>query len=108
MSVSPKKYQTMTEAVNALAKRGYTYDFQYEDCSLYCKSINHRFRSNDLLITEVYRFEGMSDPDDNSAVYAIESKDGFKGILIDAYGVYSDEQKALFLKDIPVKECADE
>lgn len=103
MSATPRNYQTLLEAVEALTKRGYDYEFQYDCGTLFCRQTNHRFKSDELLITEVYRFEGMSDPTDSSVVYAIESKDGIKGILIDAYGAYSDENKGEFLKDIPVK-----
>ena len=38
---------------------------------------------------EVYRFEGMSDPDDNAVVYALEAADGTKGVIVDAYGTYA-------------------
>ena len=42
-------------------------------------------------VVESYRFEGMSDPEDNSVVYAIESLDGtFKGVLVSGYGAYAD------------------
>ena len=44
----------------------------------------------DFKITEMYRFEGDSSPDDNSVLYAIESKDGIKGVLVDAYGTYAE------------------
>ena len=37
----------------------------------------------------MHRFEGMSSTDDNSILYAISSKDGIKGTLVDAYGVYA-------------------
>ena len=56
------------------------------------------------MITAVYRFEGMSDPDDNVVLYAIESNTGVKGLLVDAYGAYADEHKAAFIKDILVVE----
>jgi hypothetical protein len=32
----------------------------------------------------------MSNPDDNSVLFAIESNDGLKGTLLDAYGVYAE------------------
>lgn len=104
MSYSPKKYDTMLEAIEGLTQRGYTYNFHYENGALYCSGTDHCFQPDQLLITEVYRYEGISDPTDNSVVYAIESKDGHKGLLVDAYGAYSDEFKTDFLKDIPVKE----
>jgi hypothetical protein len=37
------------------------------------------------------RFEGNSDPIDNSIVYAISANDNsVKGVLVDAYGVYAE------------------
>jgi hypothetical protein len=38
----------------------------------------------------MYRFEGDSNPDDSSIVYAISSNTGLKGTLVDAYGAYSE------------------
>lgn len=104
MSASPRNYQSLLETVNDLKKRGYTYDFDFQNACLYCSLISENFEAGDLRITEYYRFEGMSDPDDNTVVYAIESNRGHKGILIDAYGAYSDEHKAAFIKDIPVED----
>jgi len=104
MSASPRNYLSMLEAVNSLRERGYTYDYDYENACLYCKLISEKFEADDLKITEYYRFEGMSDPDDNTIVYAIESNQGHKGILIDAYGAYADEHKAAFIKNIAVED----
>ena len=35
-----------------------------------------------------YRFEGMSDLDDNMVLNVIETSAGEKGLLVDAYGAY--------------------
>lgn len=104
MSNPNHNYSTLSEAVEDLKSRGYTYEFDFEQACLYCEKISEKFSPSDLKITSVYRFEGMSDPDDNVALYAIESNSGHKGILIDAYGAYADEHKSAFLKDIPVQE----
>ncbi|MBC7744851.1 MAG: phosphoribosylpyrophosphate synthetase [Flavobacterium sp.] len=104
MSASPRNYLTMLEAVENLRKRGYNYEFNYEHACLYCDLISKKFNAEDLRITEYYRFEGMSDPDDNTIVYAIESKDGHKGTLIDAYGPYADEHKSAFIQNIRVMD----
>ncbi len=101
---SPENYRNLLEAVNGLKSRGYTYDFNYENACLFCDKISEKYSAADLKITEYYRFEGMSDPEDNSVIYAIESKDGHKGVLIDAYGAYADEHKNAFIANIEVLE----
>jgi len=55
------------------------------------------------MIREYHRFEGVSDPDDMSIVYAIESQSGTRGTLVDAFGVYSNPAVSAFLKDVPVE-----
>ncbi|WP_276360518.1 phosphoribosylpyrophosphate synthetase [Daejeonella sp. H1SJ63] len=104
MSASPHNYHNLLEAVNGLRNRGYNYDFHFEDACLHCAKISESYSAKDLRITEYYRFEGMSDPEDNAVVYAIESKNGNKGIIIDAYGAYSDEHKSAFLSEIKVDD----
>ncbi len=43
------------------------------------------------MIDEVHRFEGDTDPADEAIVYAISStKHTIKGVLVNAYGMYSD------------------
>ena len=76
-------YYTLSEALNDLAKRGHTLDFNL-------KSVQKKFNSKSLNVVEVYRFEGMSSTDDESVLYVIETKDGTKWTLVDAYGIYAD------------------
>jgi len=76
-------YDTLSEALNDLAKRGYILDFNL-------KSVQKKFNSNSFKLVEVYRFEGMSSTDDESVLYVIETNDGMKGTLVDAYGTYAD------------------
>jgi hypothetical protein len=85
-----ESYPTLSEALNGLKSKGYTYDFNLATENLECKELNLRLHPEDFVIDEVYRFEGASNPDDNSIVYAISSKDGLKGTLVNAYGVYAD------------------
>ena len=84
-------YDTVTEAVNDLIKRGYTYNFNLgEDC-IECKTHNLKLSPDEFRIDEHYRFEGDTDPADETIVYAISSgKHKLKGILVNAFGVYSD------------------
>lgn len=55
-----------------------------------CASLKIEIRPEDFKVDKTFRFEGMSSTDDNSILYAISSKDGIKGLLVDAYGVYAE------------------
>lgn len=85
-----KAYDTVTEALSDLKKRGYTLDFNLIHDGLHCKKENIHLKPEDFHIRETYRFEGSSNPSDEEVVFAIESKDGLKGVLVDAFGTYAE------------------
>ena len=85
-----KSYDTLSEAVQDLQRRGYTYDFNLKPHCLECASLKLEIHPEDFKVDEIHRFEGMSSTDDNSIMYAISSKNGIKGTLVDAYGVYAE------------------
>jgi len=81
-------YDTLSEAVNDLVKRGYTTDFlvQENDCLL-CSNHSMELSPEEFEIDEIYRFEGMTDPADESIVFAISSpKHQVKGLVINSFG----------------------
>ncbi|MCY7352877.1 MAG: phosphoribosylpyrophosphate synthetase [Cytophagaceae bacterium] len=82
-------YDTLSQAVNDLAARGYTENFTLEGNQLTSSKLNLRFNPEDFEIVETHRFEGESDPGDMSVAYAIESKDGVKGVMVNAFGTYA-------------------
>jgi hypothetical protein len=86
---SNTSYDTLSEATNALKKDGYVQDLNLEPECLECVTSKLQLHPEDFEVDAFYRFEGMSSPDDNSIVYAISGKNGIKGVLVDAYGVYS-------------------
>lgn len=85
-----RNYDTLSEAINDLQIRGYTYDFNLEPDCIKCASLELEIHPEEFEVDELHRFEGMSSTDDNSILYAISSKNGVKGILVDAYGVYAE------------------
>jgi hypothetical protein len=84
-------YETVTEALNDLSKRGFTNSFNIKANGIECGELNLLLLPDNFEIVEVYRFEGNSNPDDEEVVYAIESKDGAKGVIVDAFGAYADD-----------------
>jgi hypothetical protein len=93
-------YDTVTEAVEGLRNRGYTLDFNLLENCLICN--NQKFSPSDFEIVEVYRFEGNSDPADEAVVYAIESNNGKKGILVSGYGISADPMTAEMAKKLSI------
>lgn len=91
-------YDTVSEAVNKLKKRGFDLDFNLEENCLVCNE--KKFDIDDFEITEVYRFEGDTDPADEAVVYAIESKDGLKGVLVSGYGISAEGMSAEMAKKL--------
>src|SRR3954454_2188427 len=86
-----KAYDTVTEAVTDLNKRGYTAEFTLKPDCLYCLDRQIRLNANQFTIDELYRFEGNTDPADETIVFAISATDGsIKGTLVNAYGMYAD------------------
>lgn len=100
-----KPYKTMTEALEDLKKRGFTANFELLNNVFRAVDSGKSFQADDLTIVEHHRFEGASDPDDMSVVYAIEAGDGTRGILVDAFGVYANPDLGAFLQNVKMREA---
>jgi hypothetical protein len=83
-------YDTVIEAVQGLKQRGFTIDFNLEPNRLICHETPLSLGPSDFEIAEVHRFEGNSDPADEAAVYAIESANGQKGLLVTGFGISAE------------------
>ena len=96
-----KNFGTLSQTVDGLKKNGYNLDFNIRGECLVCESTNMELSENDFEIDEVYRFEGDSNPDDEAIVYAISSsKFDVKGVLVNAYGIYSDEDAGALVQKL--------
>jgi len=93
-------YETVSEAVNGLKKRGFTMDFNLEENCIVCQE--EKFDPDDFEIVEVYRFEGNTDPADEAVVYAIESNKGHKGVLVNGYGPSSENMSMEMVKKLHI------
>lgn len=98
------EYASEIDAMLDLRRRGFTTDLEFRDGALHETATGRRFRPEELAIVEHHRFEGESDPEDMSVVYAIESDDGARGIVMDAFGAYADPKLAAFLEKVKINE----
>lgn len=92
---------TLSTVTTKSIQRGYTENFKVTEQGLYGATTDIYYLPNEVKIDNFYRFEGASDPQDNSILYLLETHDGVKGILIDSYGADADDFITDFIRDIP-------
>src|SRR5262245_15602617 len=81
---------TLAATIDHLNRHGFTGHFGVIADGLREFSTGAPFGAAYLRICDCFRFEGLSDPGDMAIVYAIESRTGVRGTLVDACGVYSN------------------
>jgi hypothetical protein len=96
-------YLTLAGAIDDLGNSGFIEHFGVSGDALRSFDSGRSFSAGQVVIREYHRFEGVSDPDDMSIVYAIEGQGGVRGTLVDAFGVYSDPAVSAFLQDVPIR-----
>ncbi|MBC3539387.1 hypothetical protein ACFSC6_17850 [Rufibacter sediminis] len=87
-----------------LKKEGYTQDFRVsEDNRLQTLTGDKTYSVEEVQIVDFFRFEGETNPDDMSILYAIECTDGTRGTISNSYGPYADQNIDAFLKEVEDK-----
>ncbi|MDC8001976.1 phosphoribosylpyrophosphate synthetase [Aequorivita todarodis] len=84
-------YSSLSVAISDLQKHGYTEDFNLVGEGIESKNLKKKWKAGELDVVKFYRFEGMTNPGDNTILYLIETNDGIKGLLVDAYGADQGE-----------------
>lgn len=98
--VEDSTLNTMVDCVNALVRKGFEENFKAKENGLLSLDSERLYKPEEIKILNFYRFEGQSDPGDNSILYAIETCDGKKGTLVDAYGPYADRNVTNFVSQV--------
>lgn len=98
-----ESYSSLSVAIQDLQGKGYTEDFNLIAEGLESKSLKKQWKAGDLTIEKFYRFEGMTDPGDNTILYLIETNDNRKGLLVDVYGADVGELSPEMLKKLTIR-----
>ena len=91
---------TLVEVHTKLLADGYKEEFTVSDNLLKALSTGKQYAPSDVKIINFFRFEGQTDPADSSILYVLETKDGTKGTLVDAYGPDADADKTIFIREV--------
>jgi len=79
--------ETLTEAIDRLRGDGYAHDFfAVADGKLRCRQCGTELDASTLTITNVVRFEGESDPEDESVLYGLSFDGTPAGLYSAPYG----------------------
>ena len=95
-----KEMKTLASTLNKLVTEGYTEDFKVSETGLLSLQQEAKYSPEEVHVVDFFRFEGESDPADNSILYVIETTDGIKGTLTDAFGPYADAGVTKFMKEV--------
>ena len=90
----------LVSCTNKMKEDGYTEDFQVTKNGLTTFSEDKVYTPEQVKIVNFYRFEGVSDPGDNTILYVIETDDAVKGTLVDGYGAYADPDVGKFIVQV--------
>ncbi len=95
-------FDTLSEAVNTLTQEGFAEDFEAGESNIKALYSKKEYQPGELMIIDTYRFEGMTDPEDQVTLFAIMAKDGTKGTLVMSYSAEHSQNEELIRK-IPMK-----
>jgi hypothetical protein len=93
---------TLAATMDELTRRGFTEHFIAVNGGLRAVGAGRIFRPGEVMISELHRFEGVSDPDDMAILYALDTLGGLRGTLVDAFGVYADPGVGTFMRAVGV------
>jgi len=92
--------KTLASVLNKKVQDGYTENFKVTEEGLQSLETEKIYKPEDVHIVNFFRFEGASDPSESAILYVIETDDGAKGTLTDAYGMYADPDIDKFIKEV--------
>ena len=77
---------SMVDSIIQLNKKGFVKEFSVNNQCELTYANGQFYKPSQVKIIEFFRFEGESDPGDESILYALETDDGMKGVLSHIYG----------------------
>jgi hypothetical protein len=92
--------KSLALCLNRMVLDGYDDDFKVTNRGIVSLKTEKGYQPEQVKVVNFFRFEGQSDPNDNTIMYVIETDDGLKGTLVDAYGVYADSKVSAFFEQV--------
>ena len=95
-------YATVEKALEELKEKGFSIDFNVEESQILAAP-------NSFGIVEIYRYEGMSNPDDEATVYGIENfTTGERGVFVAGNLSFAENDVAKILLKLEIDDRKNE
>jgi len=89
-------YTTVLEALEDLKEKGFHHDFNINQNAI-------MENPEEYSVVHVYRYEGDSDPDEESVVYGIISFAGKKGVFVSGFSANSDDEASKIIEKLYIE-----
>ena len=96
--------ETMSQALERFERDGYQSGFRARANGEFTIDGDELFAPEDLVVDEIVRFEGTSDPGDEAVLFALRSRDGrVRGTFATTYGMQCDPRDIEALRRLEVR-----
>lgn len=97
--------ETLRQALDRLVERGYRADFRATPEGFLPDGEGPALAPESLVVEETLRFEGESDPEDQSVLFALRSRDGrIRGTFLSNFGIDADPVAAELMRRLDEEE----
>lgn len=93
--------------IKSYEKKGYKNSYRVQENKLIENETKSEFEPNAIKIVAKHRYEGMSNPEDMSILYVIETNKDTKGTILAPYGPADDTTILEFFNEIPEENISD-
>lgn len=98
-------FTTLVDAHQDLLEKGFEKNYKIINNQTMIDDDGNSYKPSQVKVVTFYRFEGESDPSDNSIIYAVKTKNGHKGTIVSSYGSDGSRKFSEFI--IAIKDCED-
>jgi hypothetical protein len=81
--------ETLSGAIDVLQQMGFTDELAARNGLLHCQADDLNYAPSAVTVEHIVRFEGTSDPGDESIVFGLVLPCGHRGVYSAAYGTYT-------------------
>ncbi|WP_210486066.1 hypothetical protein [Rufibacter aurantiacus] len=92
-----EEFKDMKEGLAYLNQQGYSHNFQYSPQGWLCAETQEVFAPEEVQVDAYHRFQQFRGAHSVAVLYAVQTKNGLKGFIIDNCSTYDNAQFGEFL-----------